>query len=973
MRITTSLALAVLGAGVALFVHCATLEAIPEGTCGNGVVESATEDCDPLNVDDAGADAGVDAGDAGGPRFCRKNGDPFACRLDCSESNKCPTGWGCDVSTKICREPLVGDAQAPRFEAVEIDALERTGAVRVALADLDGDRRLDVLARGRVGDDNTTRTRIHYFTDRGTLAQSLVVPFSMAGPVIYEEKGADPDEPGSSLLFAGIGVGILEGSKARDLKTKILPAFVAPPEFTVLNVGVGFLPPGESPSANPSVLYVVARSDKALLFNSLAFAGDDAAMTSDGKKAFEASLPLSSELRQFQMFGGSPSRPLSFAGSTCTFVALAPTPGDQLYLLSVPNPNLDPKFAACRRPELKVVPLPDKSSAFSWVFSGPNPALASEQNPDPQSRDSILMLKRIETQNQNRSLLDVWNWGVFGSPVAPKLPEIAFPNNDVEDVLGFEFFAPDTPSLILPSGIAQAPESLEFDAGVASPADGGTRDASQDAAPRAKRTLSKFDSLSYGRRSGKWSVVVTGDFNGDGHKDLVGASGATLADQSNTDLDVLLGDGNGRFASSVVQTGGAVTHLAAGDYDGDGVDDVAFAENNEGKSQVQVLYGSRSGGLSAVTSLGSVSQLVALRNGGIGDLATETYAPGRPLAPKLVIVTERGAAIAVGTGERSMLAPLYFQRGGRFDRLADRLVGSAAIDGIFDDGKRMLISAAAAASNTDGSKLGGISLFTSVYVDDKSLTPPVLAVQDRAPRGLFLLGKRKLPAKPAAPGASEAPEAPEAAFGIEERQSSFELFELGVSKVPDLEMPNLNLRKLSLTTVGSVVVSQPEPDMGAGKPVVEGKPDFQLGAFDVNGDGRDEAIVASHRLSPQGKVENASVQIFRAEANGALRKDPVVFNGKVGFAFLHFIETSVAGKVTQVRRLILVDTKGMVSRVDWNGFEPSESKVVALNQPKADGLVTGLAAGDITGDGVDDLVIVEAGQLHILKGATRLP
>ena len=91
--------------------------------------------------------------------------------------------------------------------------------------------------------------------------------------------------------------------------------------------------------------------------------------------------------------------------------------------------------------------------------------------------------------------------------------------------------------------------------------------------------------------SGPNSVAV-GDFNGDGVEDLV------TADSDPSDLSVnvsvLLGNGDGTFQNAVNFAAGFGPHaVAVGDFNGDGLEDLATA--NSGNSKISVLLGNGDG------------------------------------------------------------------------------------------------------------------------------------------------------------------------------------------------------------------------------------------------------------------------------------------------------------------------------------------------------------------------------------------
>src|ERR1019366_7077928 len=139
--------------------------------------------------------------------------------------------------------------------------------------------------------------------------------------------------------------------------------------------------------------------------------------------------------------------------------------------------------------------------------------------------------------------------------------------------------------------------------------------------------------------NGSGNAMVVADFNNDGHLDIAevdygyglniflvngdGRLDLVLSGYGN-DLVVLLGRGDGTFDSPIqLSTLGGM--VATGDFNGDGVPDIAF-EFDSGGPAVQVFFGDGTGGFVAgpVTTLGNyvVHAMIAgdLDQDGVDDL-----------------------------------------------------------------------------------------------------------------------------------------------------------------------------------------------------------------------------------------------------------------------------------------------------------------------------------------------------------------
>jgi len=126
--------------------------------------------------------------------------------------------------------------------------------------------------------------------------------------------------------------------------------------------------------------------------------------------------------------------------------------------------------------------------------------------------------------------------------------------------------------------------------------------------------------------------VVVGDFNKDGISDLAVAN----AGSGSNNVSVLLGNGSGGFTAapgSPFAAGTSPISVAVGDFNGDGIQDLVTA--NTGGGNVTLLLGNGSGGFTSATSspfaVGTEPFFVAVGdfNGdGSPDLATANFGSG---------------------------------------------------------------------------------------------------------------------------------------------------------------------------------------------------------------------------------------------------------------------------------------------------------------------------------------------------------
>ena len=182
----------------ASMLQCATLAPIPEGTCGNGVID-ANEDCDSF------------------PDACGRADDGArACRLTCDrrQAGSCPAGWGCSVEG-FCRQAT------GRFDAASTPS--SAGVVTLLAGDFDGDGRADLFGGGPK--NGVSKPRVHFFDSNGTAAPPVALQFPMSAPVVRDFDGDGRDDLAYALnadnQFGGIG--LLAGTTDRAFSPVLFP------------------------------------------------------------------------------------------------------------------------------------------------------------------------------------------------------------------------------------------------------------------------------------------------------------------------------------------------------------------------------------------------------------------------------------------------------------------------------------------------------------------------------------------------------------------------------------------------------------------------------------------------------------------------------------------------------------------------------------------------------------------------------
>ena len=217
------------------------------------------------------------------------------------------------------------------------------------------------------------------------------------------------------------------------------------------------------------------------------------------------------------------------------------------------------------------------------------------------SHGSLSVPQVVSVSSSTTSVASSQNPSVYGQPVtitATILPSLAsgtvtFKDLDAGMVLGTATISGGIASLTVSSLQPGLRSIVAIYSGDSGDHASGSAYLYQQVTPNGSNRVVQPSGSPFATGNGPQAIAV-GDFNGDGIQDLA------IANKIANNLTVLLGTGSGGFtvaSGSPVATGNSPYAIAVGDFDGDGKLDLAVA--NSGDSTVTVLLGIGAGKFSA--------------------------------------------------------------------------------------------------------------------------------------------------------------------------------------------------------------------------------------------------------------------------------------------------------------------------------------------------------------------------------------
>jgi hypothetical protein len=215
-----------------------------------------------------------------------------------------------------------------------------------------------------------------------------------------------------------------------------------------------------------------------------------------------------------------------------------------------------------------------------------------------------------------------------------------------------------------------------------------------------------------------WPLTVTvADFNGDGALDIATTSELWIPPNAYSSIDVLLGYGDGTFAYPISQSLGVETYaLAADDFDGDGLPDVAVAT---AEWRTSVLINAGGWVFPATLAIGDVT--VTEGNAGTID-ATFTVTLSAPSSQTVTVQYTTANATAIAGGDfQTASGWLTFAPGETSKTITVAVLG----DQLYEPNETFAVNLSGATNATIGDGNG-----SGTIVNDDTYVKPKISISD---------------------------------------------------------------------------------------------------------------------------------------------------------------------------------------------------------------------------------------------------
>jgi FG-GAP-like repeat len=743
------------------------------------------------------------------------------------------------------------------------------GAWTLATGDFDGDGRADVMSLEPLDSIGATRLRFYYFDQEGQLEDTRAFPKLVISPVVADVSG----DTLSDVVFSSSALGVLLGRQDRKFVPETFSSFQVP-SASVRVVGV----------LDQRVAQI---SPIVPLITQATGTGFYVPDSQTGKLTLRA----------------------PFEGTVDNLVG-DPVVGN-LFEDARESPCLEPVLAELGASHFTVVDVctTDSTGAITWRDTFTQRAIELEPS---APIDAAPLLVDLNGDGH----LDVLV-GAGGKPYASYGDGVT-----LSSATPYQLPFPLT-------GGGSADLSMPLAAG----------DVSGDGVPdfvfpdhllisgQSNTGVTSYGGSAVNRLGAPWTVAKIADFNGNGKLDIVAATRGAL------DLQFFNGSGGPNLTANTLSTDAPVAFLAAGDFDGDFVDDIALLEMprpGEAKSSLLIAFGTPLGipaAASAIAQLAAPEQLAVFNEEGLGNLA----ATGK----QTVGGTSNGTLTLLnGTSDRLPIAPYTLSEFSSNGSVEDAFaIGLAAGSFSAKDARDVLAVAITG--------FGDHELWLAPQIESSESVPQRLAGLDQALN----------PAIVGTPNFSADIGSTQADLDGDGQEDAIFAMPAGAAR-----------DQCGVLVVGAAPGS---PTLVARAPVLlsEPCPDPQLLSADIDGDHFPDLAL----LTGSDALSNRQLIVLWND-------------GKGGFSSAN--ATLVAGSAESPRSFTLLpaapprpfafayvtaNAAQLVNVSDQSRqFEPARTLASLAGG-------TGVVAADVNGDGVVDLVLAASGKLSVLKARLVVP